>query len=475
MLLGAIADDFTGATDLANTLVKEGMRVVQVIGVPDETTDVGEAEAVVVALKSRTAPVDNAVGQSLAALELRDASLIRLLQSSDKGIGLISLDTVRDGPEAIRTQVDQLRREGISYGVIDALTDDDLRLIGAAAIGHSLITGGSGVATGLPDNFRSAGLLAKAHAPVAPTATGRELVLAGSCSTATHGQIAHTSAHWPTTKIDVDEIAAGVDVISKLSDWAIEQPVEAPVLIYDSADPDEVAATQAKYGLEKAGAMVENVMGGLVVRLRVAGFKRLVVAGGETSGAVVTALEISSLRIGPEIAPGVPWTEALGDEPLALALKSGNFGKSRFFEPTKEAFLHTSMYDERPKAGAIVHLHSTHSVAVSCMHDIDHTDVLPPLTAYYVMRVGKLPLVSYFPPGDVNLANAVREMASDHHAVLLANHGPVVAGKSLEDAVYATEELEETARLFLALQGMKTRPLTQTQVAEIRRRFPAEV
>jgi ribulose-5-phosphate 4-epimerase/fuculose-1-phosphate aldolase len=142
-------------------------------------------------------------------------------------------------------------------------------------------------------------------------------------------------------------------------------------------------------------------------------------------------------------------------------------------EPTKEAFLHTTMYECRPNAGAIVHLHSTHSVAASCLHDIDPSNVLPPLTAYYVMRVGVLPLIPYFPPGDVNLAAAVREMASSHHAVLLANHGPVVAGKSLEDAVYATEELEETAKLFLALQGMKTRPLSPEQVADLQRRFPS--
>lgn len=142
--------------------------------------------------------------------------------------------------------------------------------------------------------------------------------------------------------------------------------------------------------------------------------------------------------------------------------------------PTKEAFLHTAMYERRPHAGAIVHLHATHSVAVSCLHGIDPSDVLPPLTAYYVMRIGRLPLVPYFPPGDIDLARAVREMASDHHAILLANHGPVVAGKSLTDAVYATEELEETAKLFLALQGMATSPLTDRQVSEIRRRFPVE-
>ena len=143
-------------------------------------------------------------------------------------------------------------------------------------------------------------------------------------------------------------------------------------------------------------------------------------------------------------------------------------------KPTKESFLHTAMYDQRPNAGAIVHLHSTHSVGVSCLDDINHEDVLPPLTAYYVMRIGKLPLIPYFAPGDMKLADAVREMASDHHAVLLANHGPVVAGSNLMDAVCATEELEETARLFLLLQDMKTRPLTADQVADLQKRFPVK-
>ena len=143
--------------------------------------------------------------------------------------------------------------------------------------------------------------------------------------------------------------------------------------------------------------------------------------------------------------------------------------------PTKEAFLHTCMYDQRPKAGAIVHLHSPYSVAVSCLADINHEDVLPPLTPYYVMRIGKLPLIPYFAPGDPKLAKAVRDLASDHHAVLLANHGPVVAGTNLVDAISAAEELEETARLFLTLQNMKTRPLNDEQVAEIRRRFPTKV
>ncbi|MGI3899628.1 MAG: 3-oxo-tetronate 4-phosphate decarboxylase [Janthinobacterium lividum] len=139
--------------------------------------------------------------------------------------------------------------------------------------------------------------------------------------------------------------------------------------------------------------------------------------------------------------------------------------------PTKEGFLHRVMYEGRPDAGAVVHLHSTHSVAVSCMADVDHHDVLPPLTAYYIMRIGRLPLVPYFPPGDVALAEAVRPLVSRHHAVLLANHGPVVAGTSLSAAAGAIEELEETAKLFLMLQGHRTRPLTPEQVDALRAKF----
>ena len=141
--------------------------------------------------------------------------------------------------------------------------------------------------------------------------------------------------------------------------------------------------------------------------------------------------------------------------------------------PTKEAFLHTIMYRERPKAGAVVHLHSTHSVAVSCLDGIDPACCLPPITAYSVMRVGRLPLVPYYPPGDDKLAEAVGRLAGQHHAVLLANHGPVVAGSSLSAAQDAIEELEETARLFLLLRHDKVRGLTPDQVAELQRRFGA--
>jgi ribulose-5-phosphate 4-epimerase/fuculose-1-phosphate aldolase len=141
--------------------------------------------------------------------------------------------------------------------------------------------------------------------------------------------------------------------------------------------------------------------------------------------------------------------------------------------PTKESFLHRVMYEERAKTGAVIHLHSTHSVAISCLADIDPADVLPPITAYYVMRVGRLPLVPYFRPGDMALAEAVRGFAGKHHAVLLANHGPVVAGSSLDAAANAIEELEETAKLFLLLRGCKTRFLTTEQVAEVRAAFPS--
>jgi len=142
-------------------------------------------------------------------------------------------------------------------------------------------------------------------------------------------------------------------------------------------------------------------------------------------------------------------------------------------KPTKESFLHLSMYAERPTASAIVHLHSTHSVAVSVLADVDPEQPIPPITAYYVMKIGRLKLLPYFAPGDLELANAVREVAGKHHAVLLANHGPVVAGKDLESAVYATEELEETARLYLLLRGEKLNLLGAEAVAELNRRYPS--
>ena len=142
-------------------------------------------------------------------------------------------------------------------------------------------------------------------------------------------------------------------------------------------------------------------------------------------------------------------------------------------KPTKESFLHLAVYERRADAGAIVHLHSTHSVAVSCLADTDAKQPIPPITAYYVMKIGDLVLLPYYAPGDMSLANAVREVAGRHHAILLANHGPVVAGKDLESAVYATEELEETAKLYLMLRGNRLRILSPEQVAELQRKYPS--
>jgi len=186
----------------------------------------------------------------------------------------------------------------------------------------------------------------------------------------------------------------------------------------------------------------------------------------------------SSGNISARLADGgwlmTPTNASLGDlDPARLARLAPDGGLVGGDKPTKESFLHRVMYEERPGAGAVVHLHSTHSVAVSCLADIDPADVLPPITAYYVMRVGRLPLVPYFRPGDLKLAEAVRPLAGKHHAVLLANHGPVVAGTNLDAAVNAIEELEETAKLHLLLHGRRTRYLTPAQVEELRAAFPS--
>jgi len=184
----------------------------------------------------------------------------------------------------------------------------------------------------------------------------------------------------------------------------------------------------------------------------------------------------SSGNISTRIADGwlmTPTNASLGRLDPARLSKLDDSGKLLSGDaPTKESFLHRVMYEEREKTGAVIHLHSTHSVAISCLADIDPADVLPPITAYYVMRVGRLPLVPYYRPGDMALAEAVRDFAGKHHAVLLANHGPVVAGASLDAAANAIEELEETAKLFLLLRGCKTRFLTNEQMAAVREAFP---
>lgn len=412
IVLGAIADDFTGATDLCNTLVQEGMRTVQVIGAPNANTDPGDAEAVVVALKSRTAPADLAIEQSLTAYDwliaqgaeqviekycstfdstpqgnigpitdalmdrtdakivvvcpavpaagrtvyqghlfvwgdllsdssmkehpltpMRDASVVRLMERQSRGsAGVVQLQVVRKGPEAVRAAFSALADAGHRYAVMDAIEPSDLRVIGAAVRDHLIVSGGSGVALGLPGNLGKAGRLGLVEPVSPPAAHGRKLVLAGSCSPATRAQIMRAASLWPARRLDVDALAKGQDVVSDCSAWAMAQPADQPVLIYGSAEPEEVAAIQARYGAARAGELVEAALGELAKSFSIDGFRTVIVAGGETSGAVVSALGVETLRIGPEIAPGVPWTESIGDTPIALVLKSGNFGGETFFE-----------------------------------------------------------------------------------------------------------------------------------------------
>jgi ribulose-5-phosphate 4-epimerase/fuculose-1-phosphate aldolase len=209
-------------------------------------------------------------------------------------------------------------------------------------------------------------------------------------------------------------------------------------------------------------SMSESVAREAICRLGASLFRRGLTVG--TSGNVSVKLEDGWVM--------TPTNVSLEDlDPARLARLDAAGRHVAGDPPTKESFLHRVMYDERPQDGAVVHLHSTHSVAVSCLSEVDLDDVLPPITAYYVMRVGRLPLVPYFPPGDLGLAEAVRPLAGRHHAVLLANHGPVVSGSSLGAAAAAIEELEETAKLHLLLRGHKVRLLTAEQCGELRRRF----
>ena len=416
ILIGAIADDFTGATDLANTLVKEGMRAVQTIGVPDESFDLGETDAVVIALKSRTNPADEAVRESLAALEwlqangarqvlfkycstfdstdagnigpvadalldalgaeltiacpafptngrtvyrgylfvgdvllsessmkdhpltpMRDANLVRVLgRQTPHKVGLVSHDHVSQGAAPIRDALSGLEQEGVRHAIIDAIDDGDLRVIGEALADFKLITGGSGIALGLPENFRRAGLLERTGAAPLPQTVGRAAVLAGSCSVATRNQLAHVADVWPSYAIDPERLAQGDDVAGEALSWASQMDAGTPAVIYSSSAPEDVARVQDDFGRERAGALVESAMAAVAVGLVAQGVRRLVVAGGETSGAVVSALGVHALRIGPEIDPGVPWTEAAGEPALALALKSGNFGGEDFFTKALE-------------------------------------------------------------------------------------------------------------------------------------------
>jgi uncharacterized protein YgbK (DUF1537 family) len=410
LLLGCIADDFTGATDLANNLVRGGMRAVQAIGVPRAPLTEG-VDAVVVALKSRTIPAREAVAQSLDALAwlraqgarqiyfkycstfdstprgnigpvaealmdalgadftiacpafpenrrtvfkgylfvgdvpldesgmrdhpltpMTDANLVRVLQAQvRRKVGLIDYAVVARGPAAIVRRIEELRSAGIGLAIVDATSDEDLRRLGPALKDLPLVTAGSGVAIGLPANW---GIAPTPRAAELTAPTGFSAIVSGSCSTATLGQVAaFIDAGGAAYRLDT---AAG-DISTLARDalaWAAGRLAAGPVLIYSSAPPEAVRALQAKLGVEAAGALLERTLAAVARGLAERGVRRLVVAGGETSGAVVQALGVTQLRIGPQIDPGVPWCAARADAAGAtmhLALKSGNFGAPDFF------------------------------------------------------------------------------------------------------------------------------------------------
>ncbi|MDH5288346.1 MAG: four-carbon acid sugar kinase family protein [Betaproteobacteria bacterium] len=412
MLLGCIADDFTGATDLASMLVRAGMRTVQTIGVPSRP--LGEApDAVVVALKSRTIPARDAVAQSLAALAwlrgqgakqfyfkycstfdstdagnigpvadalldalgakltiacpafptnkrtiylghlfvgdvllsdspmrdhpltpMRDANLVRVLgRQTRRKVALVPHEAVAKGADAIRAAFAKLEADGVAHAVVDAIDDADLMAIGSACRDLALVTAGSGVALGLPQNFRAAGLLpARTDAAALPDVKGASAVLSGSCSAQTRKQVAAMAR--THTAVALDPLAAAS--AEAMADAALAQAAgdlaaQRPFLVYSTAEPAQVAKVQSALGRERAAELIEQAFGVLAARLVERGVRRLVVAGGETAGAVVQALGVESLAIGPAIDPGVPWTTARGRTTLALALKSGNFGSDDFF------------------------------------------------------------------------------------------------------------------------------------------------
>jgi len=411
ILLGCVADDFTGATDLANTLVKAHMRTVQLLGVPRPGLKVPAADCIIVALKSRSNPANEAVTMSLAALDwlrqqgakqfyfkycstfdstdkgnigpvadamldaigadftvfnpafptnkrtvykgylfvgdellsesgmrhhpltpMTDPSLVRVLQRQTRHkVGLVPYAIIVNGVEAIRDAFEKLRKQGIRHAILDSITDQHLVTLGEACADLKVVTGGSGMAMGLPANFVRKGLMKSGqHSPL-PTVTGPTAVLAGSCSVATQGQVTVMKQDHEYFELEPMAIASGRDLAQEALNWAASRLSEKPVLIYSTATPEQVKAVQERLGREHAGALVEETLGKIARGLVAAGVRRLVVAGGETSGAVVGALGVEGLAIGPEIDPGVPWTFSIGEPALALALKSGNFGTADFF------------------------------------------------------------------------------------------------------------------------------------------------
>ena len=417
LLLGCVADDFTGATDLASMLTRGGMRTILKLGAPAEAEALPEAEAVVVALKSRTAPAEEAVAESLASWRwmaaggarqcyfkycstfdstprgnigpvaealmagtgagqtvycpafpengrtvyrghlfvhdrllsesgmethpltpMTDADLRRVLGAQlapGARVGLVPFDVVERGAEAIRARLDALAAEGAAHVVVDALTDEHLAALGTACREMRLVTAASGLGLALPANFAAQGFLAGGAADALPAIGGPVLMLSGSCSAATNAQVARWEADGGALlRLDPLALAEGRQGAEAALDRALAQP--GPALVAATQPPDEVRAAQARLGRERAAALVEETLAAIARGARARGVRRFVVAGGETSGAVAHALGAGRLAVGPSIAPGVPWCATVDDAPLALALKSGNFGAETFFRDAVE-------------------------------------------------------------------------------------------------------------------------------------------
>jgi uncharacterized protein YgbK (DUF1537 family) len=266
---------------------------------------------------------------------MTDPNLVRVLQRQTKSkVGLIRYDTIEKGADAVHEKIAALRADGVRLAIADAVSDADLYVLGEACSELKLITGGSGIALGLPKNFGQ--LADAAHASDLPKIEGKSVVLAGSASKATNAQVAEWLASKPGFRVEPMALSRGEPVVEQAIAFA-KQHGDEPVLIYATSSHDEVKAAQKELGVEKAGHLVEAALASIARGLRESGCTKFVVAGGETSGAVVQALDVRSLRIGPQIDPGVPATQSIGHEPLALALKSGNFGTVDFFAKALKA------------------------------------------------------------------------------------------------------------------------------------------
>ncbi|SEG30726.1 Uncharacterized conserved protein YgbK, DUF1537 family [Methylobacterium sp. 190mf] len=414
LALGCVADDYTGASDLANTLTKAGLRTIQTIGVPEDSRSLPEADAVVVALKSRSIPADQAVarsreaeawlrargaahvmfkvcstfdstdagnigpvmdalraeaGETVALVTpafpetgrsvyqgnlfvgsvplnesplkdhplnpMRDANLVRVLgRQSGSPVGLIDTATVAKGAEAVAARLDALAQEGKGAAIADAIFDSDLEVLGRAIVGRKFSVGASGLGLGLARALAADGRGTKdaAGAAVGEPVGGASACLAGSCSQATLQQVAAAEAIMPVLRVDPARLLAGDDVVAEALAFADKHLASGPVLIATSAPPEAVRALQAAHGVDAAGHAIEAALAAIAEGLVARGVRRLVVAGGETSGAVVDRLGLTAFLLGPEIAAGVPVLRTAGrPEPMLLALKSGNFGGADFF------------------------------------------------------------------------------------------------------------------------------------------------